>query len=231
MTDIPGLKASLDVLNTGDLLLFGDSPFWFGRVVSYFSKSKYSHIGVVLKDPTYIDPKLKGIYLLESGEEEFADSEDGLKKFGVQITSITELLSESSDQLGYLTYRRLHTSMPVEELEKRIKAIHDKVHGKPYDVDLFDFLEASSNINVVEKKSKSWLTWLMPNHRKTDTYFCSALAGRIYTYLGFLPEDTNWSECTPQFFSSIENPSMKLVEGNYLDPDTLIYQNPNLKNI
>ena len=132
--------------------------------------------------------------------------------------------------------------MPKEELDQKIKEIHDKVHGKPYDTDILDFLDASNNVVTVEetpvpvnnKKTKSWssmLSWFVPSHRKTDTFFCSALVGRVYTYLGFLEPDTKWSECTPAFFSSVENPDMKLVEGSYLGPDTLIYQNPNLKQI
>lgn len=240
--NIPGLKGDLDNLETGDILLFGDSPYWFGRVVSYFAKSPYSHVAIVLRNPTYIDPSLKGLYVLESGIESFPDSEDHVKKFGVQITSVTELLTKSSNDLGYLTYRKLNTTMSKEELEAKIKEIHEKVHDKPYDIDLLDFIDASNNVVTVEdtpvpvkkQKTKSWssmLSWFVPSHRKTDTFFCSALVGCVYTYLGFLPSDTKWSECTPAFFSSVENPDMKLVGGSYLGPDTLIYQNPNLKQI
>lgn len=237
--NIVGLKCNLDVLQTGDLLLFGDSQFWFGRIVSYYTKSKYSHIGIILRDPVYIDPKLKGLYLLESGAEKFPDSENNIKKFGVQITSIPELLTESNNQIGFLVYRKLNTSMTTEQLDEKLKEIHEQIHGKPYDVDLMDFIDASSDVITIEtkpiiNKPTYWskynpLSWFVPNHCKTNTYFCSALTGRVYTYLGFLPVDTRWSECTPEFFSSEENPSFKLDDGSYLGPDTLLYQNPSIK--
>ena len=233
--NIPGLKYDLNKLKTGDILLFGDSPFWFGRVVSFFTKSPLSHVAIVLKDPTYINPSLKGIYMLESGVEDFPDSEDHKKKFGVQITSITELLMDDSREVGYINYRELHTSMSKEEMEAKIKKVHAMVHDKPYDVDLMDFVDASNDVITVEDTPPPKYSWwnpvgyLVPNHRKTDTFFCSALVGRVYTYLNFFPVDTNWSECTPQFFSSQENPSMKLDGNNYLGPDTLLYQNPSLK--
>lgn len=224
---IPGVKESLENLQTGDLLLFGGSSFWFSKLVRVFSKSQWSHIGMILRDPTYIDPALTGLYLWESGEEDYTDAEDHIKKFGVQINDFTTLLKEGYD--GYICYRKLHTDMPKSELENKIKTIHEAVHNKPYDVHLFDFLEASSKVSDVEKidtpVSRPW-SWFKVNHRHNDRYFCSALAGFIYTELGLLPPQTNWTECTPQFFSSEENPTMKLTAGNNLEVDKLLYKNP-----
>ena len=35
----------------------------------YFTKSKYTHIAMILKDPSFTNPPLKGLYIIESGEE------------------------------------------------------------------------------------------------------------------------------------------------------------------
>mgnify|MGYP003314684960 CR=1 FL=1 len=50
---------------------------------------------MVLRDPTYIDPKLKGLYIWESSEEKNPDPQDGKKKIGVQITPLKELLDKN----------------------------------------------------------------------------------------------------------------------------------------
>lgn len=234
-TQIPGVVGNLDDLKTGDLLLFGDSPFWFSDLIRYFSKSKYSHIGIILRDPTYIDPKLTGLYLWESGSENFVDSEDDKKKFGVQITNLHELLSkkENNSSIGFLDYRSLYTDKTKEYIEQKIKEIHQKVHNIPYDTDLNDFLEASSDVNIIEPKTdvkpRTWLSWMIPNHRKTNTFFCSALVGYVYTQLGLLPKETEWSQCSPQFFSSEENPKCYLTSGSYLNKDKRIFNNPAMK--
>jgi len=226
-TSIPGLKESLDHLQTGDILLFGGSKFIFSKLVRYWTKSQWSHVAMVLRDPTYIDETLTGLYLWESGVEDFPDAENHIHKFGVQINDLETLLKESYD--GYISYRKLHTN--IHDLPQKIKVIHMAVHEKPYDIHLFDFLDASSKISKVEKaqSESGWkiLNLFKTNHRNNDRYFCSALLGFIYTELGLLPPDTKWTECSPQFFSSEENPDMKLSPGNNLEVERLIYENPN----
>jgi hypothetical protein len=231
---ITGLKDSLDKLNTGDILLFGGSNYWFSNIVRYWTKSQFSHVGIILRDPIYINPKLKGLYLWESGLEHFVDSEDGVRKLGVQITSMDKVLKYADESdLNYLVYRKLHTSLSELEIINKIKDIHNVVHNRPYDINIYDFLEARCDVTQIESKEKPstniWSNWFKPNHRRNDTYFCSALVGFIYTELGLLPSNTKWTECSPEFYSSEENPKMKLTNGNYLDVDKLIYKNPNIK--
>ena len=58
-------------LKTGDLILFcGKDTGWlkyFSEMIKYTSHSNYSHVGMILKDPTFIHPTLKGTYVWESG--------------------------------------------------------------------------------------------------------------------------------------------------------------------
>jgi hypothetical protein len=224
--NILGLKQDLNELNTGDILLFGGSTFWFSKIVRYWTHSQWTHTAIVLRDPIYINPELTGLYLWESGSENFPDSENHLQKFGVQISSLETLLKKGYD--GYIAYRKLTTNIP--DIDDKLKAIHKIVHDKPYDINLLDFMKASNEVNEIESPATStwrFWKWFMPNHRKNNTYFCSALVGFIYTKLGLLPSSTKWTECTPQFFSSEETPSMKLITGSHLGPDEIIYQNPN----
>ena len=51
-----------------------------------------------MKDPTFINPELKGIYVWESGWEGKPDPQDGFTKLGVQLTSLDTILSNLSYQ-------------------------------------------------------------------------------------------------------------------------------------
>ena len=53
-------------LETGDLILFHNTAS-ISCCIECFTCSKYSHIGMVLKDPIYFNKNLKGLYLWESG--------------------------------------------------------------------------------------------------------------------------------------------------------------------
>ena len=53
----------MDNLKTGDLVLFcGHSDGWmqyFSDMIKYGTHSNYSHVGMIIKDPKFIDPALK----------------------------------------------------------------------------------------------------------------------------------------------------------------------------
>lgn len=205
----------LDALNTGDIILFSDKKFWFSRLVEYFTSSDWSHVGVVLRDPTYIREDLKGLYLWESGAEDYVDAEDNKLKFGVQINSLEKKLEEGYN--GMIVYRKLTAN--IENLETKIKIIHDSTYNKPYDLNLADLAVTTANMTSLETDN-SWKNlfwnWFKPSHRKVDSFFCSALVGYIYTQLGLLPHNVQWTRCNPKFFSC-ENDSLELINGKLGD--------------
>ena len=49
---------------------------------------------MVLKDPEFIHPYLKGYYVWESNFEDSKDPQDGKIKFGVQITPLNEIFDK-----------------------------------------------------------------------------------------------------------------------------------------
>ena len=86
-------------LNTGDMLLFSPSKkgrFGFLKALDWLiettTHSPYTHVAFVLKDPTFIHPHLKGLYIWESGYEGTRDPQDGKIKLGVQITSLHQCI-------------------------------------------------------------------------------------------------------------------------------------------
>ena len=98
----------LETCQTGDLLLY-NTNVWYSRLIELASNSKYSHISMILRDPTYIDPKLKGLYILESCKESIPDSVSGNLTYGVQIIPLEHVLSEyKNSYFGNLYYRKLN---------------------------------------------------------------------------------------------------------------------------
>ena len=197
-------------VKTGDLLLCDDLDYgsWglFSWFIKFMMKSDFSHIGMVVKDPEFTDPPLKGTYVWMSGISNVPDSEDGVKKFGVQFVPYDEFVQTYG---GKVYLRKIQLERYYEMFtSERLKKIHQVVYDKPYDTVLTDWIESYC------KKD--------PRPQKTSRFVCSAFIGYIYTQLTLLPEDTDWSLLDPNFVSS-ENPSLRLRHDSSLTPEELIH--------
>ncbi|VVU94747.1 hypothetical protein CPAV1605_472 [seawater metagenome] len=171
-------------LKNGDILLFHSPKGCFSKAIQCWTSSKFSHIGMVLENPIYINPDLnKGLYLLESGSEGRADSEDHTKKIGVQIQLLNPILNEYGQ--GNVYCRKLNSFTPFST--KKMKEIHDIIHNKPYDLNIVDWAEAMVDDKVPIFRKKT-----------TDRFWCSALVTFIYVKLGYLPNQTYWSLVSPE---------------------------------
>ena len=178
-------------LKTGDLLLLDNEGKFgifkiFTKLIQYFTKSKYSHTAMVLKDPTFIHPSLKGYYVWESSWEGKADPQDGKIKLGVQITPFDEIYNKYRDDSSYIYVRRINCDPEVFN-DEVMSDIHKVVYDKPYDIFPLDWIEA------IKHKD--------PSPDKTSRFWCSALVGYIYTQVGILAPDTDWSVLSPADFS------------------------------
>jgi hypothetical protein len=175
-------------LKTGDLILFtGHKTGWlecFSSMIQYTTHSNYSHIGMILKDPTFISPSLKGTFVWESGWEGEYDPQDGEIKLGVQITPIHEIMENFKG--SNIIIRKISCS-PNLFNDKKLNEIHSIVYDKPYDIIPKDWIMAFF------RKDKE--------PQKTDRFWCSALVGYIYTKCGILKSDTDWSILRPSDFS------------------------------
>lgn len=176
-------------LNTGDLILFSSNNTGlfalFDKLIKLFTNSDYNHIGMVLKDPVYIDPKLKGYYLYESSWEGTPDPADGKIKLGVQITPLEEAFKNNPGN----AYLRKISAKEGTFSSENVLDIYKKTNAKPYDLNPVDWIEAFFRIDPTFKFGKS------------DRFFCSALVAYIYQQLGILQENTDWSIIRPSDFS------------------------------
>lgn len=177
------LKIEPKNLKTGDLILFSGSwswnPInWVDKFVEFWTLSPYSHVGMILKDPTWIHPDMTGIYLWESNYEGVPDPQDGKIKMGVEITPIDVVLKSRAQHLYVKQLVNGADKLTVPILEK----IHKIVYEKPYDFNPIDWLAAYLRVPI--KPSK---------HR----FFCSAFVGCIYTQAGILDSKTDWTIIRP----------------------------------
>lgn len=204
-------KELFDKLDTLDIMLFRGQNYWFSYVVEYLTWSDFSHVGIVLKAPTYISPELTGVYLLESGSENFPDAQDHQQKFGVQISDLTEILDT---YVGKVYYRKLKQGNSIFDLldleyslnerqkllNTKLAVIYKEVYDKPYDDFVFDLLRSEVQLKVGDCRSEK-------------RFFCSALVAYVYFRLGFLPEDTEWDLIIPKHFGLKQLIDNKLING------------------
>jgi len=193
-------------LKTGDLLLFdnkgGGIMGIFSALIKKITKSDISHIAMVLKDPDFIDPPLKGIYVWESNYEGKPDPQDGTIKFGVQITPIEEILDYYRKNKSQVFVRRI-ICYPSIFSKNNLEDIHKVVYDKVYDITISDWIEA------IERKDKK--------PQKTDRFWCSALVGYIYTKCGLLSPNTDWSILRPSDFTTKYSSNLEFLNNACLD--------------
>ena len=176
---------------TGDLLLFKET-WWFSRLIQYFTNSKYSHCGIIIKDPSFTDIPLQGLYLLEStGFLKTKDAEDNVSKFGVQLTPLQDVF----DRKVNVYWRKLFCERD-ENFYKTLNIIHSVVYDKPYDDVPVDWIKAKFQLQ-------------MGNVRRLNRFFCSSLCAFVYTCLGFLRDDTPWSIIAPCQLGTEEGDDME----------------------
>lgn len=169
-----------------DIVLFKGTDYWFSYVVEWFTWSRFSHVGIILKDPIYIDPSLTGTYLFESGTENINDAEDGVKKFGVQITDWNTIYSNYT---GEIWKRSLKPYEKKEVIQELLEKVHNVVHNKPYDTRVFDLVRIE-----LERK------W--GNCQCKDRFVCSALVSFILVSLNLLDGKTDWDLVEPKHFDN-----------------------------
>lgn len=198
----------MENLKTGDILLFSGhtkGPMqYFSDMIKYGTHSNYSHIAMVLKDPTYFNLSLKGIYLWESGWEGKPDPQDNKTKLGVQLTPLKEIMENFKG--SKIIVRTINNNNNFTD--EKLKEIHEVVYNKPYDIVPRDWIQA-----LFRKDSSP---------QKTNRFWCSALVGYIYTKCGIIKSDTDWSILRPSDFS-LDGERLSFINGNSLSKtETLI---------
>jgi len=177
-------------LETGDIILFRGHS-WISYVLEWLGRSCYSHVGMIIKNPSFMDSSLPdGIYLLESGWNPLPDSEDHTLKYGVQLHLFSDILTQCAAHSVYV--RRLHCERTAS-FYSRLDTIHKSIHNRPYDLNLWDWLCALYCLDI-----HSTLTPGATGNK--GAFWCSALIAFVYDELGLI-NPICWTQVVPRDFS------------------------------
>jgi len=181
-------------LETGDLLLFHGTTI-LSKILEFFGRSKYSHVGMIIKNPKFLNDKLEdGLYVLDSSYGYTPDIEDHQKKFGVQLHKLKDIVSLYNS--GTIYVRKVKNVIRDDIFYEKLKEIHTVIHNKPYDLHIMDWIAAKENLSTPISINPLWKT--------TNRFWCSALISYVYSQLGWI-SDVNWSLIAPCEFSSKES--------------------------
>ena len=181
----------MDQLETGDLVLFHRYPPRCCSImclVELCTASDYSHTAVVVKDPQFTSPPLKGLFILESSAfEKEVDIVDNTYKFGVELVPLAERLRNYEDE-GIAYYRKVDTKRDKKFYEKLSNAYHESCNAT-YDINPLDWIEAK-------------LRCFCFNTQQKKTFWCSALVAYVYVCWGFLDINTPWTLVSPKMLGT-----------------------------
>lgn len=154
-------------LQTGDLILFTSHSGIISKLISFWTKSKYVHVGIVIKDViTFLNYNHNFKYninmklddneygLLECAYENKEDMDEHTFKYGVQITSLKDKLQNYS---GKSYWRKLNIDgnpkLDNKQIELDIYNIYQLIKNKPYDINILDlfFLNNQFINNKIEE--------------------------------------------------------------------------------
>ncbi len=162
-------------MKTGDIILFEKGSF-FSSI--WKKPTKMIHVCMIIKDPDFLHPDLKGVYIMESNLQ-------GIN--AESVTNIYPLAEIASTTQQCNVYCRSLTSDTNTFPTDKLKEIYETVKHKPYDI-----------------CSMEWIEDCMNNTRE-DYIWGSALIGYIYSTCGIIHKDQDWTKLTPNDFSSQQN--------------------------
>lgn len=206
---------------TGDILLYNTTKYWYSRLIERFTSSDYSHVSIVLHRPTWLDASLneEEYYVLESGSERFPDAVSGEMKFGVQVCPLSKVWAEYASQgYGHLYVRRIRFLCQNGQtaLIDGIKTAYNKVKNCPYDLNPCDWIKCYFD----EPKTLEQIEATNQRDQKTTTFWCSALVSFVLVVSGFLDKSVPWTVITPYDYSSYCKSQRLAFQGCAFDTDT-----------
>lgn len=199
----------LNELNTGDIVLFKGKSI-LSKTLEYFGKSAYSHVGIILKNPKFLNEELDdGYYILESTFDGVPDSENHNIKVGVQIHDFENTLRESPENSVYI--RKVHCKRD-DKFYETFSEIHKKIHNTPYDLRLKDWCDALIDLDYPLTKITS--------ENDTNQFWCSAMVSYVLNRLGII-DNLPFSIIAPRDFSELEKGRIKF--NCMVDKEFLLY--------
>lgn len=203
------MNIHLDNLESGDIILFSTKK-WYSELIEIGDDCIFSHCGIVLRDPTYIDSSLNGLYLLESGLEPFEDVTDHKIHFGVQIVPLIKVINEYIlSNEGQIYHRPLFCNRD-KQFENRLLEAYQIIKDKPYNINPLDWLEALFGFHWFDQQI-------------TSRFWCSALVAYVYVKLEFIENKIAWTMVTPKDWFSGSKSQFVFLNGVHLEKEIPLF--------
>lgn len=189
----------MEDLKTGDVVIYSKKTG--GWLSSLLSKQKnYQHMGIVLKDPTYINENLKGLYVWQPHYVERScesDSDEETNEEGNVTT--TEVSLEESYPLNLEILPLVHVlddRQPGDKWDRVYCRSLLHKHECFTDELLKDMIE---NTTVKDIYPKGTDTTVLGNETNTLNHG-SSFVGYVYVKNMILNSETDWTKLRPQDF-------------------------------
>ena len=190
-------------LKHGDLVLVNNKSTGvfkaFLNMIRWGTHSDYTHVALIVVNPTFAEKPLQGTYVWQSTYEGIPDPQDDKIKLGVQLTALEDFLDHYKKATCFVR-RFSDVSLFTDD---KLKEAHDVAYDKPYDVYPKDWIEA-----LIQKDSQP---------QKTDRFWCSAFVGFVLTKIGILQSNTDWSIMRPCDFA-LDGEDLKYASDTKLEP-------------
>ena len=192
-------KKIRDMLNTGDIVLFSGK----GRIsagIKWASKSKWSHIGMIVNLPEY-----DFCCVWESTTlSDIKDLDTKKPNKGVQLVPLSARVNNYD---GEIAVRQLDNVKLSKRNIKALMKFRKEIAGRPYEEDNIELIKSAYDGPFGQ------------NSEDLSSLFCSEQVGEAYQRLRLLDESKPSNEYTPADFG--EDRGLKLIRGR-LGPEILI---------
>jgi chorismate mutase len=192
-------------INTGDIVLFSCRDNLVSIGIQLMTQSKWSHVGMVLKDY-----KKDIIYLWESTTlSNIKDAIDNIPKKGVQLVLLSERIKYYNGEIAIRHLQGIKIDDDSKEMQTLMK-LREELKDKPFEQNKFELIRAA-----IDKFGS-----ICKNKEDLSSVFCAELVAEAYQCMGLLDESEPSNEYVPKDFS--EEGSLKLLKGAYLGPEIMI---------
>tara|TARA_B110001469_G_C9629503_1_gene314700 strand:+ start:171 stop:782 length:612 start_codon:yes stop_codon:yes gene_type:complete len=171
----------------------------FLNMIRWGTHSDYTHVAIIVQNPTFGEKPLQGTYVWQSTYEGKPDPQDNKIKLGVQLTELDDFLDHYKN-VSVFVRRFSDISLFTDD---KLREAHMIAYDKLYDIYPKDWIEA-----FVQKD---------PNPQKTERFWCSAFVGFVLTKIGILQSDTDWSIMRPCDFA-LDGEDLRYAGDTKLEP-------------
>lgn len=191
--------AARDAMRTGDVILYSGGKAAVSVTIKRLTASKWSHVGLVVREPDDGQPMLWESVL----DEDMPDLETGQTRNGVRLVPLEPAVVAYT---GVVAVRHLD----VKRTKKRLadfEAFRLSMRGVPFEKSKVELLRARRGGNSEEDFS---------------SVFCSELAAKAYVVMGLLSKGRPCNDYVPRDFCSDTDPPLALLRGATLGPEVVI---------